>query len=135
MREIQEQDAIGAIGTGLLPVSQVSAAVSVSENVASQGELFALVDLSNFDILVLSPALEQICQSHLGQTPENMLEMSSASCRHSFCDTLQVLTNKTVQGHEEVKKETWLCFFLAMFLDSMFLIARHDCGPVFTAKQ
>ena len=102
VREVQDRDAMGA------PASSVAAGAMESNR-----ELSALFDVPSFDILALSTDLEQLCQSHLGQAPKNLLDMSCPSRRSVFCDTLQVLTNKTLQGHpDEQGKEATFQFNL-----------------------
>ena len=101
VREVQVEDATGAF----IPASNV-ANTAAGE---SSGELWVFFDLPSFEILVLSVDLEQLCQRHLSQTPENILDMSCPSSRAAFCHTLQVLTKNSLQGHttEQRKKETF----------------------------
>ena len=80
---------------------QVEALPATPALTAFDGELSITFEVSSFDVLHMTEDMERLCQTCLGKIPENILEISSAPSRPTFCETIQELVNKCAQDLEE----------------------------------
>ena len=86
VREIQGGETVD-------PMTKASPSVDSCPAIGTPGALSVVFDVPSFEILVLSEDLEMLCQSCLGKTPENVVEISSVSKRKEFAGVLQTMTN------------------------------------------
>ncbi|CAK9087104.1 unnamed protein product [Durusdinium trenchii] len=123
VREIQGGETVD-------PMTKASPSVDSCPAIGTPGALSVVFDVPSFEILVLSEDLEMLCQSCLGKTPENVVEISSVSKRKEFAGVLQTMTNHSFHSADadagHAKEQTFTFNLLGAGEVTASFLAEYD---------